>query len=260
MGQNGLSGQSPFAFELRDDLSTLPTAAKAYEVDLHGGFAIDTRQGFGEIYYGMPGCGIMRIDNDLGDQAIVPLPDTLKPVNFHSTVLGYFDNDWRLILAANNDEQVAIMTLDGNLDFVLPRPIFEEYQSQDAPYKPTDTALVDEQLFIADGYGSNYITSVDLSTQQWSNIFGGKTDDATEDGKFATAHGINLNPVHHHLDIADRPSSRIQTHGFDGRFLASHGLPSGAYVCGISYAQFKGRWYAAVGCLQDPDEGRPAPI
>lgn len=260
MSSDKVSGQAPFVFTQRKEFNNLPAAAQTHEVGLHGGFAMDDRAGYGQIYYGMPGCGIMRIDADLQQQQIIDLPAALKPLNFHSTKIGEFDGKRRLILAANNDEQVAILTLDGAVDFILPRPVFEEYQAEGAPYKPTDTVLVGDQLFIADGYGSNYITTADVKTQQWTGIFGGKTSDATENGKFATAHGINFNPVHHHLDIADRPHSRVQTHGEDGRFIASHKLPAGAFLCGISYLQFQGRWYAVIGCLRDPVEGRPAPI
>ena len=260
MSAQKLSGQKPFEFALRADLCNLPAAAQACEVNLHGGFAVDTRAGYGQTYYGMPGCGIMRIDADLQRQEIIDLPDDLKPLNFHSTKIGEFDGKQRLFMPANSDEMVAILTLDGEVDFILPRPVFEEYQSEEAPYRPTDTVLVDDQLFIADGYGSNFITSANVHSHEWTGIFGGKTEDPEEDGKFATAHGINQNPIHHHLDIADRPSSRIQVHGTDGHFHASHKLPSGAFLCGISYIEHQGRSYAVIGCLRDPEEGRPAPI
>ena len=260
MSPDKLSGQAPFVFTHRADLSNLPSAAIEYEVNLHGGFAIDARAGYGQIYYGMPGCGLMRVDADLQKQEIINLPDELTPLNFHGTKIGEFDGKRRLFMPANNDERVVVLSLDGEVDFVLPRPLFDEYQAQETPYKPTDTVLVGNQLYIADGYGSNYITSVDVNTQQWTAIFGGKTDDAEEDGKFATAHGINLNPIHHHLDIADRPHSRIQVHDGEGHFVASHKLPSGAFLCGISYLAYQGRWYAVIGCLRDPEEDRPAPI
>ncbi len=146
------------------------------------------------------------------------------------------------------------------INFILPRPVLKEYQDQNASYKPTDAMLVENQLYIADGYASNYITSADVTTQQWTGIFGSITDDPAENGKFATTHRINLNPAHHHLDIADRPHSRIQTHGGDGHFIASHDFPNGAFLCGISYLEYQGRWIAVIGCLNDPVEGRPAPI
>ena len=255
------SGQDPFVFAHREELSNLPPAALEQEVNLHGTFAVDTRDGYGQIYYGMPGCGIMRVDPDLQKQGIISLPDEFTPLNFHSTKIEEIDGNRRLFLAANDEEMIVVLTLDGEVDFTLPRPVFDEYQSQQAEYKPTDTALVGNQLYVADGYASNYIVSADVKTRRWTGIFGGKTEDSEEDGKFATAHGINVNPTHNHLDIADRPSSRIQVHGGDGRFLASHKLPSGSWPCGISYLEYQQRWYAVIGCLyDDPEERRPAPI
>ncbi|MDP6770831.1 MAG: hypothetical protein QF704_09065, partial [Anaerolineales bacterium] len=100
------SGQEPFEFMHREDLSELPDPAKEHEVNLHGGFAIDQSNG-GQIYYGMPGCGIMRVDSDLQEQDIISLPDDLTPINFHGTKIGVFDGNSRLFLPANNDEMVV---------------------------------------------------------------------------------------------------------------------------------------------------------
>jgi hypothetical protein len=254
------SGQNAFVFEHCPDLYNLPPEVLDAEVNLHGGFAIDQREGFGQIYYGMPGCGILRIDSDLSRQELISLPDNLGPLNFHSVKIGKFDSHWRLILSANDDEMVAVITLNGAVDFVLSRPEFEEYQSEEVPFQPTDTVLVENQLYVADGYGANYITSADVTTKQWTSIFGGKTDDPAENGKFATAHGINLTRSHRHLVIADRPSSRLQLHELDGAFVGSHKLPSGSWPCGIDFTEYAGHRYAVIGSLRDPVEDRPAPI
>ncbi len=256
------SGQGAFTFALRDDLYTLPGAAEEHEVKLHGGFAIDNRPDKGQIYYGMPGAGIMRISADLKSQDIIAIPEDLRDINFHSTKIGQFDGKERLILPANGNEKVVVMDLEGKLEHTLARPEFEEYKSADVGYLPTDTVLIDDTLYIADGYGANYISSADANGFNWKSIFGGKAESDTDDGKFSTAHGLNLNPVHNHIDICDRPNSRIQAHGFDGGFLGSYKLPKGAFLCGINYFQKEERWYAVVGCLNDPDkgEGRPAPI
>ncbi|MCB9161983.1 MAG: hypothetical protein H6644_19420 [Caldilineaceae bacterium] len=253
------SGQTPFTFVHRADLYNLPPRARTCEIDLHGGFAVDKHAG-SAIYYGMPGCGIMRIDADLQRQEIIDLPADLTPVNFHSTKIGEFDGKRRLILPANNDEKVVVLTLDGAVDFVLPRPVFEEYQSDETPYRPTDTVLVDDDLFIADGYGANFISVADINTRAWTGIFGGKSSAPNEDGKFATAHGINLNPVHHHLDIADRPSSRIQAHGPVGaswhRVRCRPRAPVRHRLRGAPGAP-----PAVIGCLPARSAGgRPVPI
>ena len=98
-----------------------------------------------------------------------------------------------------------------------------------------------------------------MNTRQWTGIFGGKTEDPAENGKFATAHGINLTHSHQ-LVIADRPHSRLQIHNLDGDFIASHTLPAGSWPCGIDYIHWEGRHLAVIGSLVDPAQGRPAPI
>lgn len=254
------SGQAPFIFEHRPDLYNLPPEVREAEVNLHGSFAVDSRPGFGQVYYGMPGKGILRIDADLGKQDLIALPDRLTPMNFHSTQLAPIDGNWRLVLSAESNEMVAFITLDGALDFELSRPEFEAYQAADTPYKPTDSVVVGDQLYIADGYGSQYISSAHTHSHDWTGIFGGKAEVPTEDGKFTTAHGINLDHHGHHLVIADRPSSRLQVHDFDGTFVESHSLPPGSWPCGIDFIDYQGKGYAVVGTLRDPVEERPAPI
>lgn len=260
MNAQTVSGQAPFVFAHRADLYSMPSQAQQYEVNLHGTFAIDQRSEFGHIYYGMPGCGMLRIDPDLSRQEVIKLPDELTPLNFHSTKIATFDGQQRLILSANNDEMVAVVTLEGDVDFTLPRPEFEQYATEDVPFKPTDTVLVGSDLYVADGYGANYIMTADFRSHQWKGIFGGKTQDPEENGKFATAHGLNLSPSARQLAIADRPHARIQMHGLDGQFLASHKLPTGAWPCGIQFLAYQGRMLAIIGSLRDPVKDRPAPI
>lgn len=255
------SGNTPFEFIHRDDLHVLPGSVLNYETNLHGGFAADRRLGFGQLYYAMPECGILRVDPDLRKQELIPLPDDLKPMNFHSTKIGNIAGNWRLFLPANNNALVAVITLDGKLDFILTRPEFEQYQDAAVPYAPTDTILVEDRLFVADGYGANFISVADATRQKWLAIFGGKTEDAQENGKFATAHGINTHFAdRHRLVIADRPSSRLQVHDLDGSFITSHALPSGSWPCGIDFLEWDGRWLAVIGSLVDPVQHRPAPI
>jgi hypothetical protein len=254
------SGQAPFVFAHCEDLHSLPQEALTLEKGLHGGFAADKRPGYGYIYYGMAGCGLLRVSPDLTTQEIINLPENLKPVNFHSTKLGEFDGKTRLFLPANNEAMVVVMSLEGDVDFILPKPEFDEYLKEGSNFKPTDTVVEGNRLFIADGYGANYITTVDLATRQWSGIFGGKTENSEEHGKFGTAHGINRSPRENHLAIADRPYSRFELCTFEGGFTASYLLPSGSRPCGIDYLKRESRWYAVVGSLDDPEKGRPAPI
>ncbi len=255
-----ISGNQPFAFSLSNDLYTLPETVVPSEVRLHGGFAVDKRPGYGHIYYGMPGCGILRISADLTSQELIELPPNLQEINFHSTKIGGTDAEPRLFLPANNDGFVAVMTLDGDVEYTLSRPEFAEYADAAAPYKPTDTVPLGDQLLVADGYGSNYISTADLPSRSWRSTFGGKTIDPTEDGKFGTAHGFNRTPSGF-LAVADRLNSRIQVHSHDGHFHASHPMPADSRPCGIDFVEWLGHTYAVIGSLDDPDKAnRPAPI
>jgi hypothetical protein len=208
----------------------------------------------------MPGCGLLRVSPDLTTQEIIDLPPDLTPVNFHSTKIGEIDGGLRLFLSANGDAMVAILTLDGDVDFILPKPEFDEYQAEEAAFRPTDSVQEGNRLFVADGYGANYISVADLETRQWTGLFGGKTQDTSEHGRFGTAHGINRTPSDPYLAIADRPHSRVEILTLDGHFQATHALPAGSRPCGIDYLQRGDRWFAVVGSLDDPQEGRPAPI
>ena len=250
------TGQTPFQFSYRDDLRELPQKALSCEVNLHGGFTEDAATG--HVYYGMPGCGIMRASADLAHTDVLELPSELATVNFHSTKIGYLDGNPRLILPANRDEKVAIVTLEGDVEYILARPEFDEYK--DADYLPTDVVVKEDLLYIADGYGSNYISSAEPKNRAWKNIFGGKATDALEHGKFGTAHGMNPDPEGKSLVIADRPNSRIEVSTFRGEHLASHAMPAGSKPCGIQFFNHKSHWYAVVASLDDPVEGRAAPI
>ena len=254
------SGQDPFAFALREDLYTLPATAQEHEVDLHGGFAVDARYGYGQIYYGMPGCGIMRIDADLRRQDIIGLPDDLTPLNFHGTQLGEIDGNRRLFLPANNDELVVVLTLDGDVDFTLPRPELDEYRSEEVPYKPTDTVLMGRpplrrrrlrrQLH---PLGRRAHAAVDrhLRWQDRRPRGGRQVRDGPRHQRQSDAQ-----PAGHRRS----PSLAYPGPRGGGRVSLLAQAPVGAFLCGISYLDYEDRWYAVIGCLRDPVEDRPAPI
>ncbi len=254
------SGREPFVFSYAEDLRTLPAAALNQEEKLHGGFAIDKRPAHGEVYYGMPGHGLMKVSPDLSRQETIELPSDLKPLNFHSTKIGVFDGETRLFLPANEDAKVAVFSLDGDLQYLFETPEFDQYRDEGVAFKPTDTTLIGSELYVADGYGANYISVVDLEEQRWSRFFGGKTGDPNELGKFGTAHGLNPTPEGEMLAIADRPHSRFELATYQGEVKLSHALPAGSKPCGIDFTRIDGKWYAVVGSLDDPREGRPAPI
>ncbi len=261
MSSNKQSGQGPFTFTHAAELRKLPAAALPFEKALHGTFAVDQRPGHGELYYGMPGLGLLRISADLNTQDVISLPPALTPANFHSTRLGDLNGQPRLFLSVNAEASVAIVTLDGEVDFILQKPEWDEYQKEENVFRPTDTAPINGRLFVADGYGPAQLISVaDLASRAWTGHFGGRTEDVDVHGRFGTAHGLTPAPSGDRLTVADRSNWRLEMIDFDGASLESHALPRDSRPCGIDYKHWRGHWYAVVGSLDDPQKGGPAPI
>ena len=109
MSSNKQSGQGSFVFTHVAELRNLPPAALPFEKALHGTFAVDKRPGQGELYYGMPGLGLVRVSADLNSQDVISLPPALTPANFHSTRLGELGGQPRLFLSINDAASVAIV-------------------------------------------------------------------------------------------------------------------------------------------------------
>lgn len=254
------SGQGSFVFEYIEDYRKVPPAALPFEKGLHGSFGADQRPGQGELYYGMPGLGILRVSADLAAQDLITLPPDLVALNFHSTRLEQINGEPRLVLAANSEEKVIIATLDGDVDFVLGRPEYEQYANRELNYMPTSTTAAGDTLYIADGYAIQYVMLADTHTHAFTGIFGGKTEDVHVHGKFGTAHGITRVPMSDHLAVADRSNWRVELTDLQGNHAHSHPMPANSRPCGIDYTNFNGHWYAVVGSLDDPQAGRPAPI
>ncbi|MEO1288743.1 MAG: hypothetical protein AAFV93_13325 [Chloroflexota bacterium] len=254
------SGQAPSTFKLRDDLDNLPDVIRQHETHFHTMLTHDPDTN--EMYYALLNVGVVKLSADMQTHTIVPLPDNLKTMNFHSVRLCIIKGEKRLILTANDHQQVIVMKLDGTADVTLGRPTLEPYQSEDAVYKPTDTVLVGDKLYIADGYGDQYIVIADMTSREWVSYFGGKTENRTEQGKFRTAHSIVLTPDGQNLLIVDRWNSRLQIHDVDSQFVASQPLPYNAWLCGIDFIEWNGQHYGVIACLYDVDEDKkyPAPI
>lgn len=253
------SGTAPFSFQLRPDLDLLPEAAREHEIKLHTSFASDAHN---QRYYGLQDVGLIRISADLREQTIIPIPDAYRAKNFHSTRYALVNGEPRLLLSANDHEQVLVMTLTGEVDFTLGRPTLPPYADPETAYQPTDALLVGERLYVADGYGANYVAVLDIQTRQWVDIFGGHTENRHENGRFRTVHGLALTPDGQALICVDRWNSRLQIHGLDGAFHASHHLPYNAWLCNCDILEWQGRTLGVIACLYDVDEAKesPAPI
>lgn len=135
-----------------------------------------------------------------------------------------------LYICDNERHEVIKTTLDGEVIQVFPFPQESgKYESKEA-YIPTETAIADNgDIYVADGYGSQYITHYDAKGNI-KNIFGGRGDGAEH---FDNAHGICIdkrNPSQPHLLITARQQNKLKRFTMEGEYMDSIDLP-GAYIC-----------------------------
>jgi len=126
--------------------------------------------------------------------------------------------------------QVVKMTLDGKevLRLAHPRDIGE--YSEDDNFYPTETTVAaNGDVYVADGYGSQWILQYS-SSGEFIRKFGGRGDG---DSEFSTAHGVTVDaradgdPT---LVITSRGHNAFKRYTMDGSYIETHFLP-GAYVC-----------------------------
>ena len=135
-----------------------------------------------------------------------------------------------LYICDNNRHEVIKTSLDGKVIQVFPFPKESGKYQKKEEYIPTETAIANNgDIYVADGYGSQYITHYDANGNI-KNIFGGRGD---EPQLFNNAHGICIddrdsdNPT---LLITARQQNKLKRFSMDGEHLGTIDLP-GAYIC-----------------------------
>ncbi|MBV6640834.1 MAG: 6-bladed beta-propeller, partial [Cyclobacteriaceae bacterium] len=126
--------------------------------------------------------------------------------------------------------EVYKTTLDGKVIMQLPRPDQLEIYAACDRYRPTETAIgPNGDIYVADGYGSQYILRFD-SKGNYLNRFGGSS--FQDKKRFKEAHGIALdardrqNPT---LLVTARIMNTFKRFTLDGEHLEDIYLP-GAYI------------------------------
>jgi hypothetical protein len=250
------SGQGEWTFRWSEELSALPEGTKKFLPGAHGGFAID-RRGKGEVYFGLKGCGIIKMSPDLRTKEVVEVDPFVRSGNFHNTTVIYDDAGVPYLALPDDERQrVYVLTTAGKLVQVLSHPKGNAYYDGWGPFVPTDVEQApNRDIYIVTGYSpGDFVVTADAFTGAWKPlIFGGK---GTEHGKFGTGHGITWNPVRETLDIADRPNSRIESYDLAGKYLRTSPLPAGSLPCDVSFLDD----WTLVGCLNGPGGATPAPV
>ncbi|MBI3735898.1 hypothetical protein HY256_05235 [Candidatus Sumerlaeota bacterium] len=267
---SGVSGQAPLRFKLFKGREILPAEAQAVLVNAHGGFAVDRREGKGQIYFALPGAGILQIAADLQSVKLIDSPDVLKPANMHNAKIWFVPNGEGFLTFPGNDiAKVITTTLDGKLAATLDTPSPEvdfdepkvnEYFRHNGKFIPTDVEELDGMFYITTGYSAlDYVLTARIESTspfvvKWNDLaFGGKGNGP---GQFGTGHGITVPPGTKRLDVADRPHSEIDRFTRYGHYRSTVSLPPGCLPCDTD---FEGD-LMVIGCLEGPDKTKGAPI
>ncbi|WP_411029817.1 6-bladed beta-propeller [Spongiimicrobium sp. 3-5] len=135
-----------------------------------------------------------------------------------------------LYICDNERHEVIKTTLEGKVIQVFPFPQETGKYDKKEQYVPTETTIAaNGDVYVADGYGSQYITHYDAKGNI-KGIFGGK---GNEEHLFNNAHGICIddrNPKNPTLLITARQQNKLKRFTLDGEYLNSIDLP-GAYIC-----------------------------
>ena len=120
--------------------------------------------------------------------------------------------------ARPNQHEVVKIKLDGELVWSLPYPQDAGIYKDANGFKPCAvTVAPDGSIFVADGYGSNFVLKFDKN-RKFVKAFGGPGE---EEGKFKTCHGIALDtrqdkPL---LLVCNRNNNRVEHWDLDGNFI-----------------------------------------
>lgn len=274
MQGSAVSGQGAMRFRVLYASERLPEQAREVLGSAHGGFAVDRRPGQGQIYFALPGAGILRVSADLESIDLLDTEPDVRDTNLHNTTL-WEDSDGTpyLTFPANDAGRVFTTTLSGELVHTLEPPTAEtdlghrtvnEYFASGGAFVPTDVDHLSGWFYVTTGYSElDWVLTARIRGTAplgigWHDLaFGGR---GTGRGQFGTGHGVTVvKPAGSdtaRIDIADRPRAEIDRFTADGKYLSTVTLPEGAFPCDIDYLD----GYAVVGALHGPDREKGAPV
>jgi hypothetical protein len=271
-GSAAVSGNGKYKFRVLYNSSHLPAEARAEAVlkAAHGGFAIDRRPGKGEIYFALPGAGIVRISSDLKSTAMLATDPGMRDTNMHNALFWQAkDGAPFLSFPGNAVGKIFTTSLDGKLIHTLNappgfrdmgHPVATDYFTGRGNFIPTDVEVLDGLFYIPTGYSNlDFVLTARIESTSpfkadWHDLaFGGRGGGP---GQFGTGHGITIPPGTARIEVSDRPNSEIDRFTRYGQYLSTLRMPQGSLPCDIAYS---GR-FAVVGSLDGPDRSKGAPI
>jgi len=140
------------------------------------------------------------------------------PTRLHAMELREENGEEYIYGARPQDHQVVKLKLNGETLWTIEYPKEAGILKDEKGFNPCAVTVgPDGEIFVADGYGSNYILKFDKD-RKFLKAFGGP---GKEEGKFQTCHGIALDkrmgkPL---LFVCNRNNNRIEYWDLDGNFV-----------------------------------------
>jgi hypothetical protein len=143
---------------------------------------------------------------------------TVGPTRIHALELREENGVEHIYAARPSDHEVVKLTLDGEQEWAIHFPPEAGIYKDAKGFNPCAVTMApDGSIFVADGYGANYVLKFDKD-RKFVKAFGGK---GAEEGKFNTCHGIALDtrqgkPL---LFVCNRNNNRVEYWDLDGNFV-----------------------------------------
>ncbi len=176
----------------------------------HGGAVIDKK---GNVY--------VTTDTERGIVVFSPKGKYVRsfgPTRIHALEIRSEKGVEYIYAARPSEHQVVKLTLDGSVVWTLGYPKESGLYKDEKGFKPCAvTVAPDGSIFVADGYGSNFVLKFDKN-RNFVKAFGGPGE---EIGKFKTCHGIGLDKRHGKplLLVCNRNNNRVEHWDLDGNFV-----------------------------------------
>jgi hypothetical protein len=207
----------------------------------HGGAAVDRA---GNVY----------VSTDTPRGILVFGPDgkylrNFGPALIHGLYLRRETDGEYLYAARPSAHEVLKIKTDGTTAWTMGYPEASGVYAKAEEFNPTNmVALPDGTIFVADGYGKNYIHKYDAD-RKYVKSFGGPGGNPAEEGKFNRCHGLAVDrrgpkPL---LIVCNRESGRVEQWDTDGNLVKvlqrNLRMPAAADVRGnyVAIAELQGR-------------------
>lgn len=207
----------------------------------HGGAAVDR-------------AGNAYISTDTPRGILVFGPDgkylrCFGPSHIHGLHLQRERDGEYLYAARPTAHEVSKIKTDGTVAWTMGHPEGAGIYTAAAEFNPTNVvALRDGTIFVADGYGKNFIHKFDRE-RKYVKSFGGPGGNPAEEGKFHRCHGLAVDnrgpqPL---LVVCNRETGRVEHWDTDGNLVKILArdlrMPAAAHVSGdlIAVAELRGR-------------------